>query len=106
MGTEKPHHVWVPRRYFSKVRIKDDDVQMVPVEELEALIRERLPCSQVSGMDYEKFWKALLEYGVLKEVPSMVGSSSSLMETSELKTWMRHMESVWKIHGSFDVEVP
>ena len=38
-------------------------------------------------MDYEKFWKALLNYGVL--------------ETSELKTWMRHMEIVWKIHGCF-----
>lgn len=36
-------------------------------------------------MDYEAFWKALLDYGVL--------------EKSEMKTWMRHMESVWRIHG-------
>jgi hypothetical protein len=39
-------------------------------------------------MDYEKFWKALLNYGTL--------------EKSELKTWMRHMEQVWRIHGTFD----
>ena len=38
-------------------------------------------------MDYERFWKTLLNYGVL--------------EKSELKTWMRYMESVWKIHGHF-----
>ena len=29
---------WVPRGYYSETKIKEDDVQMVPVEEVEELI--------------------------------------------------------------------
>lgn len=50
--TEKPHHVWVPRGYFSKVKIKDDDVQMVPVEELEAVQNDKLEAIKKAFINY------------------------------------------------------
>ncbi len=43
---EKPHYVWVPRGYFSKVRIKDDDIQMLKLEEMDAWLEKLM-------MDYE-----------------------------------------------------
>ena len=33
---EKPDYVWVPRGYSSRVKIKDDDIQMLNLEETEA----------------------------------------------------------------------
>ena len=31
---KKPHYVWVPRGYYSDVKIKEDDVQMFLLEEM------------------------------------------------------------------------
>lgn len=33
---EKPDYVWVPRGYSSRVKIKDDDIQMLNLEETDA----------------------------------------------------------------------
>jgi len=37
---KKPHYVWVPRGYYSKVRIKDDDIQMLILEETDIWLKK------------------------------------------------------------------
>ncbi|KKL27657.1 hypothetical protein LCGC14_2382950 [marine sediment metagenome] len=52
--TEKAHHVWVPRGYFTRVKIKEDDVQMIPVEELPAVQSDQLKAVKTWMQDREE----------------------------------------------------
>lgn len=84
---KKPEPVWVPRGYFSESKIKEDDVQMIILDDLDAWLEKlKAEVDRLNKEGLEHHAIAVEYYEKLEAVEKYC--LGVLEETKDLPNWM------------------